>query len=75
MNECKHYSHLGENEMIDIYEMHRVGKSLREIGRFVRRSKSTVSECLRWRPKKPVKSWMYLNSVEKAEYQHRGRLK
>jgi IS30 family transposase len=75
MKKSKNYSHLSENEMIDIYEMHRCKKSLRVISERLKRSKSTVSVCLSWRPKVPIKSWVYLSSIEKAEYQYRSRLK
>lgn len=75
MKKSKNYNHLSENEMIDIYEMRRCGKSLREISNRLNRSKSTVSNCLSWRSKEPIKSWLFLSSVEKAEHQYRSRLK
>lgn len=71
----KSYKHLSENELIDIYELHRAGRSYQEIGTRVKRSKSTVSECLRWRPLEPLGSWSTMSSVQKAEYQYRQKLK
>lgn len=75
MKKNKNYEHLTEGEMLDIYEMRRFGKSFREISRRLGRSKSTVSACVNWRPREPVKNWTFMSSVEKAEYQYRSRLK
>lgn len=67
------YKHLSETEMFTIYEMRSGGKTVQEIANWVKRSKSTVSECLNYRPK-DERFWRWSN-IQKAEYYYRSRLK
>lgn len=69
------YKHLTEGEMLSIYQMQEGRKSIREIANFLGRSKSTVWECLNYRPKDGSVSWWRMSIVQKAEYQYRQRLK